>query len=180
MNILLNLALFQIGWVITVAGAGAGYWWAGPLSLLVFAAVTFKLTPWPRTDLALLCCACLIGLVVDTAFIQFGLLRYAEPVPFMDLAPIWILGMWMSFALTLNHSMRLFKAHLGLAAIFGLIGGPLAYYVAARNFAAVEILSDPWRAYAAIGVVWALVTPMLLKMASSWLPSCDPQLRAGH
>ena len=29
MNILLNLALFQIGWVITVAGAGAGYWWTG-------------------------------------------------------------------------------------------------------------------------------------------------------
>ena len=28
-----------------------------------------------------------------------------------------------------------------------------------------------------IGVVWALVTPLLLKLASNWLPSCDPQLR---
>ncbi len=180
MNMLLNLVLFQIGWVITVAGAGNGYWWAGPLSLLVLAAVTFKLTPWPRTDFALMCAACLIGLLIDTAYVQLGLLRYAEPVPFMDLAPIWILGMWMSFALTLNHSMRFFKQHLGLAAVFGLIGGPLAYFVAAHKFDAAEILGEPWLTYAVIGLVWAVITPLLLKLATDWLPRFDPEVRPLH
>jgi hypothetical protein len=177
MNLLLNLVLFQIGWVITVSGAGKGFWWAGPISLLVLAAVTFKLTPWPRTDLALVCVACLIGLAVDTAYIQLGLLRFAEPVPFMGLAPIWILGMWMSFALTLNHSMRYFKQHPGLAAMFGLVGGPLAYFVASRNFGAAEMLAAPWLVYGSIGVVWAVVTPMLLSLATHWLPRFDPELR---
>jgi hypothetical protein len=175
MNIVLNLVLFQIGWVITVAGAGQGAWWAGPLSLAALAAVTFKLSPWPRTDLALLCTACLIGLLVDSAYVQLGLLRFAEPIPFMGLAPIWILGMWMSFALTLNHSMRMFKAHLGLAALFGLIGGPIAYYVAGRNFAAVEMLAGPWAVYGTIAVVWAVVTPLLLALASNWVPKLDPE-----
>lgn len=175
MNVLLNLVLFQLGWVATVAGAGAGYWWAGPLGLLAFAAVTFKLTPWPRTDLALLCVSCLIGLVVDTAYVQLGLMRFAEPVPFMDLAPIWILGMWMSFALTLNHSMRLFKAHLLAAAVFGLVGGPLAYYVAASKFGAVEMLGSTQLVYGTVAVVWAVMTPLLLWLASAWLPKLDPQ-----
>lgn len=174
MNIILNLVLFQIGWVITVYGAGHDVWWAGPMFLLVLAAVTFKLSPWPRTDLALLCSACLIGLIVDSAYVQFGLLRFAEPVPFANLAPIWILGMWMSFALTLNHSMRLFKSHLGLAAVFGLIGGPMAYYVAGQKFAAVEMLASPWLVYGAIAVVWAIMTPLLLMLASSWVPRLDP------
>lgn len=178
MNMLLNLVLFQIGWVVTVFGAGAGYWWAGPISLLVLAAVFFKLTPWPRTDFALMCAACLIGLIIDTAYVQFGLLRFAEPVPFMGLAPIWILGMWMSFALTLNHSMRFFKQRLGLAAVFGLVGGPLAYFVAADKFAAADMLAAPWLVYGTIGVVWALVTPLLLWLASSWLPRFDPELRS--
>lgn len=177
MNVLLNLVLFQIGWVITVAGAGAGLWWAGPLSLLAFAAVTFKLTPWPRTDLALMCLACLIGLIVDTGFVQSGLLRYSEPVPFMGLAPIWILGMWMSFALTLNHSLGLFKKHLAMATLFGLAGGPLAYYIAASRFAAVEMLASPALAYGVIAVVWALATPLLLALATHWLPRFDPELR---
>ena len=44
MNILLNLVLFQLGWVATVAGAGNGMWWAGPLSLVVLAVVTFRLS----------------------------------------------------------------------------------------------------------------------------------------
>lgn len=174
MNIILNLVLFQIGWVITVYGAGQGIWWAGPLSLLVLAAVTFSLTPWPRTDLALLCCACLIGLIIDSAYVQLGLLRFAETVPFSGLAPIWILGMWMSFALTLNHSMRLFKAQLFLSALFGLIGGPMAYYVAGQKFAAVEILATPWLAYSVIGLVWAVVTPLLLRLASRWVTTLDP------
>lgn len=178
MNMILNLVLFQIGWVVTVAGAAEGYWWAGPVSLLVLAAITFRLTPWPRTDFALMCAACLIGLLVDTAYVQLGLLRFSEPVPFMGLAPIWILGMWMSFALTLNHSMRFFKQHMGLAAVFGLIGGPLAYFVAADKFAAAEMLASPWLVYGAIGVVWALVTPLLLSLAAYWLPRFDPELRA--
>ncbi len=176
MNILLNLILFQIGWVATVAGAGQGLWWTGPISLFVMAAVTFKLSPWPRTDLALMCVACLIGLIVDTAYIYFELVRFAEPVPFMELAPIWILGMWMSFALTLNHSMRLFKNHLLAATIFGLLGGPLAYYVAVQNFAAAEIVATPWLAYTVIGIVWAIMTPLLLVLAKSWLPKLDPPL----
>lgn len=178
MNVLLNLVLFQVGWVVTVAGAGAGYWWAGPLALLAFAAVTFRLTPWPRTDFALMCLACLLGLAIDTGFVQLGLLRYSEPVPFMDLAPIWILGMWMSFALTLNHSLRLFKQHLAWAALFGLVGGPLAYYVAASRFDAVEMLAVPALAYGAIAVVWAIVTPLLLALATRWLPRFDLQLKA--
>ncbi|MCP5474017.1 MAG: DUF2878 domain-containing protein [Rhodanobacteraceae bacterium] len=174
MNIVLNLVLFQIGWVVTVFGAGHDAWWAGPLSLLILAAITFKLTPWPRTDMALVCVACLVGLIVDSAYVQFGLLRFAEPVPFDGLAPIWILGMWMSFALTLNHSMRVFKPHLGLAALFGLIGGPVAYYVAGSKFAAVEMLASPWLVYGAIAVVWGLLTPLLLMLASSWVPKLDP------
>ena len=174
MNILLNLVLFQFGWIATVAGAGQGLWWPGPISLMVLAAVTFKLSPWPRTDLALMCIACLIGLVVDSAYIYFDLVRFAEPVPFMQMAPIWILGMWMSFALTLNHSMGLFKNHLGAATLFGLFGGPIAYYVDAKNFGAAEIIGTPWLTYTVIGVIWAIMTPLLLALAKNWLPKFDP------
>ncbi|GMU44996.1 MAG: DUF2878 domain-containing protein [Xanthomonadales bacterium] len=175
MSIWLNLVLFQLGWVATVAGAGLGYWWAGPLSLLVLAAVVFRLTPWPRTDLALLCAACLLGLVIDSAYLQFGLLRFAEPVPFDGLAPIWILGMWMSFALTLNHSMRFFQGRPIATGLLGLVGGPLAYWVAGSKFAAVEMLGDTRIGYAAIGIVWGLVTPLLVALASRWLPEFDPR-----
>lgn len=161
-------------WVITVAGAGRGWWWAGPLALLVFAGIAFRLTPWPRTDLALVCVACLAGLIIDSAYVQAGLMRFAEPVPFMGLAPIWILGMWISFALTLNHSLGFFKRHLWLAVVFGAVGGPMAYWVAAHKFAAVDLCGTPAAVYLTLAVVWGVMTPLLLAMASNWLPRLDP------
>lgn len=175
MPLWLNLVLFQLAWVVTVAGAGQGYWWAGPIALVVLAAVVFRLTACPRSDFALLCFCCFVGLGVDSAWIQFGLLRFAEPVPFEDLAPIWILGMWMCFALTLNHSMRYFHGRPLLAAIFGLLGGPLAYSIAAGKFGAAEILGDERIAYAAIGLSWALVTPALVALAGRWRVDFDHQ-----
>jgi hypothetical protein len=174
MNLWINLVLFQLGWVATVWGAGAGYWWAALMALAVLAAVTFRLSPWPRTDFALMCAACLIGLVIDSAWVQLGLLSFAEPMPFPALAPIWILAMWMSFALTLNHSMGFFKERLLLAGLFGLVGGPLAYWIAGSRFDAVDLTAEPWIVYGTLGVAWAVVTPLLLAMASNWLPKLDP------
>jgi hypothetical protein len=174
MRLWINLVLFQLGWVVTVWGAGAGYWWSALVALAVLAAVTFKLSPWPRTDFALMCSACLIGLIVDSTWVQLGLLAFAEPLPFPALAPLWILAMWMSFALTLNHSMGFFKQHLLLAGMLGLIGGPLAYWVAGTRFAAVELKAEPWIVYGALALAWAIVTPLLLAMASNWIPKLDP------
>lgn len=174
MPILPNVVLFQLVWIITVVSAGAGLWWPGLLALAGFAAYVLPRSPWPRCDLLLVCVACLLGLAIDSAYVQLDLLRFAEPVPFTGLAPIWILGMWMSFALTLNHSLRLFKTHLWWSALFGLLGGPIAYWVAGTRFAAVEVIGPPWIAYAAIGVAWALVTPALLLLARHCLPRLDP------
>ncbi len=174
MHVLLNLVLFQVAWVVTVAGAGAGYWWAGLAATAALGAIVFRLSPWPRTDFTLLCVACLVGVVVDSLYVQAGLLRYAEPVPFTGLAPIWIVAMWMSFALTLNHSMRFFKGKPVLSAIFGLVGGPLAYWVAQSKFAAVEFLWEPIWVYGVLGVAWAILTPFLMYLATSWLPRFDP------
>lgn len=168
MPLWLNLVLFQLTWVATVAGAGQNRWWVGPIALVVLAVVVFRLTPWPRSDFALLCLCCFLGLAIDTAYVQLGLLRFAEPVPFDDLAPIWILCMWMSFALTLNHSLRHFHGRPLIAALFGLLGGPFAYYVAASKFDAAEILGDVRLAYLAIGISWALVTPLLVALAGRW------------
>ena len=63
---------------------------------------------------------------------------------------------------------------LVIASGVALVGGPLAYYVAGRNFHAVEMLASPWLVYGSIAVVWGLVTPMLLAMADRWLPAFDP------
>lgn len=165
MTVWMNAILYQATWLAAVAGAGRGWWWAGPAALALFAVWQFAASSQRRADAWLLLCAAAIGFAVDSAFVQSGLLVYAAPLPWPRFAPAWIVALWMSFALTLNHSLAYLKSHLVLAAALGGIGAPLAYWAAAQGWSALTFLTNPATALAALAVAWALLAPALCALA---------------
>lgn len=165
MKRLANLLSFQLVWMATVAGAAHGLWWAGPVAVALFAAWQLPLSPVPRADLALMGIAAIAGFVIDSALVLSGLLSFHTSVPWDFAAPVWIVALWVSFALTLNHSLESLKRRPLLAMLLGLLGGPLAYWAAARVWAAVDLNGSALLALAVIGLVWALLTPLLLGLA---------------
>lgn len=162
MNLVLNALLFQGVWFATVAGAGAGYWWTGLPVLLAFAIWQLRTSRWPRADLALVGIGIVLGLLIDTALIGGGWLRFATPLPWAWLAPIWIIVLWAGFALTLNHSLAFLKGHFWWAVVFGALGGPLAYIGASRLFSAVQFAAPITEVALALGIAWAVATPVLM------------------
>ncbi|SDD94731.1 DUF2878 domain-containing protein [Aquimonas voraii] len=165
MKLLANLVCFQLVWMVTVGGAAQGLWWAGPVAAALFAAWQVPLSPAPRADLKLMAIAAVAGFLVDTALVLGGLLVFETPVPWESAAPIWIVALWVAFALTLNHSMDALKRRPVLAVLLGLIGGPLAYWVAAHVWHAVDLNGSALLSLAVIGAVWAVLTPSLLALA---------------
>ena len=71
--------------------------------------------------------------------------------------------MWLLFATTLNVSMRWLRNKGWLAAFFGLIGGPLTYF-AGEKLGGI-ILVDQITALVALGIGWAVMMPMLLRLS---------------
>ena len=164
MRFWLNLIGFQTVWMVSVGGAANGYWWAGPLALLVFAGWQLSVGPDRRADGLLLVTCALLGFAVDSLWVQLGWMQFASPLPWGNFAPIWIVAMWVGFALTLNHSLAGFKQRLWLAALFGLVGGPLAYFAAERAWSAVAITDGPMP-YVGLALAWGALTPLLLALA---------------
>ncbi|MEQ1802120.1 MAG: DUF2878 domain-containing protein [Gammaproteobacteria bacterium] len=158
---LANFVGFQSVWFLSLFGAGTQRSWLGAIALVVFTAWHFRAVPNPRAEVVLVLIACLVGFVVDTAFIQAHLLAYSEPLPFAAVAPYWIIGMWVNFALTLNGSMRWLHGRYLLSAALGAIGGPLAY-VAGVRLGAAELLDSAAVVYGALAVVWAAAVPLLV------------------
>ena len=173
MKILLNLILFQLTWMAAVGGAGQGLWWPGLVMLVVFAGWHLATTPWLRQDLVLFAGVTLGGFAVDTLLLQLGVLRYATPVPSAAVAPIWIVVLWAAFALTLNHSMRFLRGKAALGVLFGLLGGPLAYWVAAKVWGAAEFGMADWQSLLCLGLAWAILTPLLMAWAVKLVPQID-------
>ncbi len=174
LNALINFLGFQSVWFLSLFGAGTHRSWLGAIALVAFTAWHFRSVANPRAEIVIVLIACAVGFVVDTAFIQANLLAYAEPLPFAAVAPYWILGMWVNFALTLNGSMRWLHGRYLLAAALGAIGGPLAY-VAGIKLGAAELLASGVVVYGVLAVVWALAVPLLVlateRVNQRWPPA---------
>lgn len=158
---IVNFVAFQIVWFAAVIGAANGMPWAGPVAALAFAVAHLAWTNDRAADLRLLLIALLMGLVADSLLTATGLLRFDSPWPSEHLAPAWILAMWAGFALTLNHSMAFLRGRWWLSALFGLVGGPLAYWGAAQGFGAVEFGESPVLALGVLALVWGIALPLL-------------------
>lgn len=161
-----NMIAFQVTWLAAVGGAGRGCWWCGPLALAAFAAWQLPISRLPRADGVLMLIAGGVGFVVDTLWVWLGLMEFAQPGSWPRAAPVWIVSLWMGFALTLNHSMGLLKSHPWAAVALGVIGGPLAYGVADGAWQAVALSQPTWQPLAALALAWGVLTPGLLWLAT--------------
>lgn len=162
---IVNQGLFQVSWPACVLGAAYGWAWTGVLVVGVLA--LWQLNRHNRHPLdgrmVLICLS--IGVVLDTAWIQMGLLVFAMPWPWPGVAPFWILLLWLALALVINHSMATFKRRLRFLAVMGLVGSPMSYYAGSR-FGAVEWVAPAWQVVVATGVSWALLLPGLFWLAA--------------
>jgi hypothetical protein len=161
----INAAAFELVWVCAVAGAGRGWWWPGPLAVAVFALWQLRPGEAMPGDATLVAVAFVIGLVADTLLLRSGLLRYATAEPLSGWAPVWILALWVNFALTLNHSLGFLRRHLWLAALLGALGAPCSYWAAARGWQAVEPAAPALRTFVVIALGWGLTLPLLAHLA---------------
>ena len=165
MNIWINLVLYQATWLTCVASAGHGLWWPGLPVLAVFAALQLSLGPWRRADACLLVGVSLLGFVIDSTFVQIGLMQFKAPVPWPGLAPAWMVALWSSFALTLNHSLAFLQTRPVLATLLGGIGAPMAYWAASSGWQALSFPHGVPPMLAATALAWALLMPLLSRIA---------------
>ncbi|WP_189610323.1 DUF2878 domain-containing protein [Saccharospirillum salsuginis] len=157
MKAVFNYAAFQIGWfVLVLTQSPWSLVWA-----LAFAAIHARIlaTPreWQRVGVIMA-----FGILVDlgwhlSPWVQFN--GAGWPIP------LWLVGLWIMFPLTLNHSLAWLDRRPLLQIVFGGIGGG-GSYIAGAQFGAAEMAGP---AYILIPLTWALWLPLFyLWYATEW------------
>lgn len=164
MSFWLTLLAYQATWFAAVIGAGHGLWWPGVAAAVLFAAWRLAVSDHRRLELQLVLAALALGLGLETLWVRSGLLEYRAGWAWLD-APGWILALWLAFALTVLPLLGYLQRHLGLAALFGAIGGPLAYWGASRGWGVARFPDPAWHGLLALAVGWALAMPLLAWLA---------------
>ena len=148
-----------MGWFVCILGAAWNYTYIAIAISIGILFLHLYLTDKNANDIKLSAIAATLGFIFD-GFMQFNnMIIYNNPgVPY-PFTPIWIVILWILFAITLNHSLAWLKGRTSLAMLFGLMGGPLVY-LAGEKLMAVTIASPNTLIVLAIG--WALITPLLI------------------
>ena len=164
MNLVVNFVAFQFGWFSSVLGGAQGLPWIGPVAVMLIVALHLYRAEQAQKEFLLILSCGFIGAIFDSVLVYAGWVGYPSG-PFVNgMAPYWIIGMWMLFATTLNLSMRWLKDRYALAALMGLVAGPLSY-IAGQKLGGIEFV-ERLTALIALGIGWAVIMPALMLLSN--------------
>ena len=160
---LVNAVLLKVAWVACVIG-GNLYGFAVVLAILGMSIYQRSFAQdWPfALGLGL------FGLVLDSAWMLFGVLDYgASAGPAfagISLAPAWIVLLWITVGFSLNHGLTFFVDRPLLGALIVGVSAPFSY-MAGESFGAVVIPS--YENLVILGTVWVLVFYAVFTLAKN-------------
>jgi hypothetical protein len=156
-----NALGYQAVWFATLFSTYKGHFWLGFLCSLAFALLMFGFGGKAKQDVRIVIIGLILGIATDTLFAASGWIEYAQPWSMMTIAPLWIIALWLSFSLTLNHSMAFLRNNYFLAAAFGFLGGPLAYWCADRVFDVINYGTSTGLVMLGLGICWGTIIPLI-------------------
>jgi hypothetical protein len=157
MNPFINVGINQAIWFLCVLGGNGGALFALPLLVL-----NIFLSRHKRADLQLIGLLLFIGALIDGTLQAIGFFSFISagfPIP------LWLAVIWVALAALPHHSLAWMKNRILLSALFGALGGPLAYWAGVRLGAAAfhwPLLSS----LSLFAVVWAILWSGVMAIAA--------------
>jgi hypothetical protein len=153
-----NLIFFKAGWIACILFAAAGMPLLSLLSVAVVAGIHLARVAVPAKEALFLLCAAGLGLVWESVLAGTGLLQYVGADGGAWLAPAWIVSMWVLFGTTINYGLSWLKRHWIYPVVFGLFGGPAAFYAGSKMGAVA--FGDTLLAMGVLAAGWAILLPL--------------------
>ncbi len=167
-----NFLLYNVAWFACVHFAADDHAWVGIVATaLVVTAHLLGVTHW-RREAAVLAVAAAVGYAWESLLVGTGVLSYPTAPEFTGLAPLWIVALWVNFATTLDASLAWIRRSPWLAAVFGALGGPLAF-LAGEKMGAVQF-GETTTALTVLGVGWAVLLPAFCRIVDMLKPHDEP------
>ena len=172
---LVNYTLYQVGWFACVLGAASHRPWTGFLIAMVLVGVHVALSVERSLEVRLVVLAAAVGAVVEMVQIAAGTYCFTSGNLTDALPPPWLLVMWGQFATTFRYSVRPVITRPIRAALFGAVGGPLAF-LAGERLGAVTLLPPLTYGLLRLSVGWAIA----LLVFSAVVRRLAPEPGAGY
>ncbi len=154
-TLLINYALYQVGWFACVLGGAWNRPGTGVVVAVALFGVHLALTNERWLEARLMGLAVLAGVVLEMVQLESGTYRFTSGTVAAWFPPLWLVAMWAQLATTFRFSLRPVMARPMRAALFGAIGGPIAF-LAGEGLGAVTLLPPLALGLVRLSVGWAV------------------------
>ncbi|MFA0810214.1 DUF2878 domain-containing protein [Microbulbifer epialgicus] len=146
-----NALLFDIAWPLCVIVARP--WIVVPFTLLNLSIhlIFIANLRWESLWLGVVF---LFGVTVDSVLFHLGILQNRSGSLW---PPIWLICLWLNFAMTLRYSLVFLQRKLWLAVLLGGFFGPFSYYTGALLNGTVKLHQPLWQSLLLLSLLWALM-----------------------
>ena len=121
-KILLNLAIFQVGWIVCVVG--------GDLYAIAYTAIALIIHQCyvleTNSEWQLIAIVTVVGSLWDILMALSGMVYYANSS--LLGIPVWLICLWILFATTFMHALSWLSRYLWIAAGLATVLGPASYW----------------------------------------------------
>lgn len=159
MKLFRDILIYQAVWLVSVL---AGAWGAGWIGLVAVSALAIVFADSPAR-IAIWLLAGLIAWSSDAAVGWLGGVVYAHHAPNWLPSPLWMLALWMNFAVMADPILSFLRGRFAVGAAIGAVGGPLAY-AGAAGLGAVSI-PKLFTAMPLVALQFAIFVPLLISVS---------------
>ncbi|MDK9699001.1 MAG: DUF2878 domain-containing protein [bacterium] len=164
LKVFINAIGYMVVWWGSVLAARNDFWWFGPLLAILFMSWHIASKTFIKGEFLVTGVIVISGFLFDSVLTALNFVEYKSSWGENAIvAPLWIGGIWLGFALTVNHSFKSILSRPIVAILLGLIGGPLTYRGAA-GLGAIS-LTRPAIALITLGVAWGVMMWLMSKHA---------------
>ena len=174
-----NYLFYQAGWFACVLGGAAHRPWAGFLFATALVGAHLTWSHDRAREVRRVALAVVVGTAVEAIQISAGTYRFTSGTVFAALPPPWLLAMWAQLATTFGFSLRTIVHRPVAAALFGAIGGPLAY-VAGERLGAVTLQRPLAPGLILLAVSWVAAMSIFCVVERRLSRNRDAAPTAGH
>ena len=160
-----NVASVNIGWFGCVLPAAAGMPWVGLPIVGVLVAIHIGLTDARRRELLTLLAAGVTGYVLDSAGVLAGAFAFPPAAQLGGPTTLWMVAMWLNFAVCLNVALHWLSGRPLLAITLGALGGPVAY-LGGLQLGGMLAPNGMAPLIGFVALQWAVAMPVLLALTA--------------
>lgn len=158
--VVFNALGYQCSWILAMVFAGKGLEWFAALIVGGFLGLHLILTHRIKSDLWVMGVFLAIGFLIEFLNVKLGVLVFSWPYLSLFGVPVWLLSVWLSFAVLFGVTLRWMSGRYVLGSVLGAVFGPLSYWSGVRL--GVAVFPEFWVSMGVLSVVWAVGMPVFL------------------